>query len=64
MSPKVDLSKHTQARAYQAGYQDALEMLVDALIEGGDVSYLIDALEDNAKDSTKAKLNTHYANKG
>ncbi|WNM68001.1 hypothetical protein SEA_SIRVICTOR_28 [Microbacterium phage SirVictor] len=45
MAHKVNLNVHTQARAYQAGYQDALSDLVDALVEGGDVNFLIDALE-------------------
>lgn len=61
MAHKVNLNVHTQARAYQAGFQDALALLVDSLIEGGDINYLIDTLENNAHEATRDKLNAFYA---
>ncbi|QBZ72897.1 hypothetical protein PBI_SINATRA_28 [Microbacterium phage Sinatra] len=64
MSHKVNLNVHTQARAYQAGYQDALSDLVDALVEGGDVNFLIDALEMKINRPQVAdKIRAYYASK-
>ncbi len=64
MSHKVNLNVHTQARAYQAGYQDALSDLVDALVEGGDVNFLIDALEMKINRPQVADtLRAYYASK-
>lgn len=64
MSHKVNLNVHSQARAYQAGYQDALSDLVDALVEGGDVNFLIDALEMKINRPQVADtLRAYYASK-
>ncbi|QKN87791.1 hypothetical protein NEBULOUS_30 [Microbacterium phage Nebulous] len=60
---KVNLNNHKEARAYQTGFQDALKFLVDALVEGGDVNYLIDALEQNANEPTRKALNEYYGAK-
>lgn len=60
---KVNLNDHKEARAYQTGFQDALKFLVDALVEGGDVNYLIDALEQNANEPTRKALNEYYGAK-
>ena len=64
MSPKIDLNVHTQRRAYNAGFQAALALLVTVLEENGDVNYLIDALENNASPETAARLNAYYAARG
>ncbi|AVJ49775.1 hypothetical protein PBI_LUCKY3_28 [Microbacterium phage Lucky3] len=64
MAHKVNLNVHTQARAYQAGYQDALSDLVDALVEGGDVNFMIDALEMKINRPQVADtFRTYYASK-
>lgn len=49
MSPKVDLNVHTQARAYQKGFQDALSFLVTILEENeGSLESLPEAIINNA----------------
>lgn len=63
MSPKVNLSSHTQARAYQAGHAAALKMLIDTLIETGDVNHLLDVLEDNAAPEDADRFRAYYAAK-
>jgi hypothetical protein len=64
---KINLNVHTQARAYHAGFQDAMTMLVDALVEGGDVNFLLDCLEDNinphTNEATRAKYLEFYDRK-
>ena len=62
--PKVDFRARTQAVAYQTGYQDALSELVDSLVEGGDVNFLIDALENKInRPEVVAKLRAYYGDK-
>ncbi|QNL31040.1 hypothetical protein SEA_KAUALA_28 [Microbacterium phage Kauala] len=64
MSHKVNLKVHTQARAYQAGYQDALSDLVDALVDGGDINFLVDTLEMKINRPQVAdKIRAYYASK-
>lgn len=60
MGAKVNFQVRTQANAYQEGFQDALALLVTALEEGGDINYLVDALEANAKEDTRDRLNAYY----
>lgn len=61
MNPKINLSNHKELRAYQAGFQAALASLVDSLVDGGDINYLIDALEDQANEATADKLRAFYS---
>jgi hypothetical protein len=61
MTHKVNFSVQTQALAYQAGFQEALSFLVDALVEGGTINHLIERLEDNANPETKARIEAYYA---
>lgn len=61
MKHKVNLNVHTEARAYQVGFQDALALLVDSLVEGGDINCLINTLKNNAHEETRDKLNVFYA---
>ena len=61
MSPKVDLNVHTQRRAYIKGLQDGLDGAVTALVEGGDINYLLEYIENNAAPETVAKMDAYYA---
>lgn len=64
MSTKVNFKVRTQAVAYQEGYQDALSDLVDSLVEGGDVNFLIDALEMKInRPEVSDKIRRYYGNK-
>lgn len=60
MGEKVNLNVHTQARAYRLGFQEALAGAVGALVEGGDINYLIDYIENNADADTRAKIEAYY----
>lgn len=63
-SSKVNFNVHTQARAYQVGYQDALSDLVDHLIEGGDANYLVGVLEmKTIRPNVAAKISRYYGDK-
>lgn len=61
MGEKVNLSDHKQARAYQKGFKDALEMLINTLVESGDVNNLLDVLEDNARPEDADRFRAFYA---
>lgn len=61
MSPKVNLNVHTQARAYRLGFQEALAGAVNALVEGGDINYLLEYIENNADAPTRDAMNAYYA---
>lgn len=64
MSTKVNFKVRTQAVAYQEGYQAALSDLVDSLVEGGDVNYLLDALEMKlTQPEALAKFRAYYASR-
>lgn len=60
MSPKVDLNVHTQRRAYIAGLHAGLDGCVKALVEGGDINYLLEYIENNAAPETVAAMNEYY----
>ena len=60
----INFSVKTQAVAYQTGYQDALSELVDALLERGSASDLIDVLEMKInRPEVSSKLRAHYEGK-
>jgi hypothetical protein len=61
MGEKVNLNVHTQARAYQLGFREALQGCIDALVEGGDINYLLKYIENNADAETRAKMNAYRA---
>jgi hypothetical protein len=61
MGEKVNLNVHTQARAYRLGFQEALAGAVAALVEGGDINYMIEYIENNADADTRAKVEQYYA---
>ena len=61
MGEKVNLNIHTQARAYQLGFREALKGCIDALAEGGDINYLLEYIENNADAETRAKMDAYYA---
>lgn len=58
---KVDLTVHTQARAYQEGFKDAFDLLVTMLEEGGHINYLLEGIEQNARPETVARMDAFYA---
>jgi hypothetical protein len=60
MGEKVNLNVHTQARAYQLGFREGLQGCVDALVEGGDINYLLEYIENNADEATRNKMNEYY----
>jgi hypothetical protein len=60
MGEKVNLNVHTQRRAYIKGLHDGFDGAVQALIEGGDINYLIEYIENNASPETAAKLADYY----
>lgn len=53
----------TQAAAYKEGAMDAYDLLVTVLEERGDINFLIDVLEDNARPDTRERLRAFYAAK-
>ncbi|WP_136053591.1 hypothetical protein [Microbacterium sp. K5D] len=60
----VNLQVRTQTVAYNTGYQTALSDLVDSLVEGGDVNFLLDALEMKlTQPEALAKFRAYYANR-
>lgn len=61
MGEKVNLNVHTQRRAYIKGLHDGLDGAVQALIEGGDINYLLEYIENNATPETVAKMDAFYA---
>jgi hypothetical protein len=61
MGEKVNLNVHTQARAYRLGFQEALKGCIDALVEGGDINYLLEYIENNADAPTRDAMNAFYA---
>ena len=63
MGEKVNLSNHKEARAYQLGFKDSLKMLIDTLVESGDVNNLLDVLEDNARPEDADRFRAFYAAK-
>jgi len=57
MGHKVDLNVHTQARAYHAGFQEALGFLVTILEENeADPASLLEAIKNNAEEGTRKRL--------
>lgn len=64
MGEKVNLNVHTQRRAYIKGLHDGLDGCIAALVEGGDINYLLEYIENNASAETVAKMNEYYAARG
>jgi hypothetical protein len=56
----VNFRVRTQAVAYQEGMRDGMAMLVSALEEGGDINYLLEVLEENARPEDADRLNAYY----
>lgn len=61
MGEKVNLNVHTQRRAYIKGLHDGLDGAVKALVEGGDINYLLEYIENNAAQETVDAMNAYYA---
>lgn len=58
--PKVNFSVRTQAVAYSEGMKDGMDLLVTCLEEGGDINHLLEALVNNARPETAARLDAFY----
>lgn len=58
---KVNLSVHTQARAYREGFLDAFDLLIEVLEQGGTINHLLEGIENNARPETVERLNRHYS---
>lgn len=58
---KVNLSVHTQARAYREGFLDAFDLLIEMLEQGGTINHLLEGIEHNARPETVERLNRHYS---
>lgn len=58
---KVNLNDHKEARAYQEGFQGAFDLLITMLEEGGDINYLLEGIEHNARPDIVARMNAFYA---
>jgi hypothetical protein len=56
----VNFSVRTQARAYAEGAKDAYDLLVTCLIEAGDINGLLDAIANNARPETVARMDAYY----
>lgn len=63
MATKVNFQVRTQAVAYSEGLKDGMDLLVTALEEGGDINYLLEVLEANARPETRDRLNAYYDRK-
>lgn len=64
MGEKVNLNVHTQARAYQLGFREALAGCIGALVEGGDINHLLEYIDNNADADTRAKMDAYYRARG
>lgn len=60
MAHKVNFSVKTQANAYREGYLDATRELVNALVEGGNINFLLEYLANNTDEATRIKLDDFY----
>ncbi|QDP44082.1 hypothetical protein SEA_MCGALLEON_30 [Microbacterium phage McGalleon] len=59
-APKVNFKVRTQAIAYSEGCKDGMALLITALEEGGDINYLLEVLEANARPEDRDRLNRYY----
>ena len=60
---KVNFSVKTQAFAYAEGMKDGMAMLIDMLVDGGDINYLLEGIANNARPETVAKMEAYYDGK-
>ena len=58
--PRVNFKVRTQAVAYAEGMRDGMALLITALEEGGDINYLLDCLDANARPEDRARLDAYY----